>query len=372
MNPLIALGDFGQSPWLDFIDRDLISSGSLARLIQEDGIRGLTSNPAIFEKAFAGEAYVADIARLGASGVAAEAIYETLAIEDVRAAADALAPVYSESGGRDGFVSLELAPVWAHDRMATVAEAQRLWARIDRPNAMIKVPGTPAGIEAVEEVIAAGINVNVTLLFACDAYDAAADAHWRGLERRLASGQEIRGIASVASFFVSRIDTAVDARIDDLLRRASPGAQAGLAALRGQAAIANARLAYDQFRALRASTRWRQLEKQGAQPQRLLWASTGTKNPAYRDVVYVEELVGPETVNTLPLPTLTAFRDHGRVRASLSEPAASLEVMDAIAAAGVDFPKVTDELLVDGLHLFSTAFDRMLAAVVATARGPSP
>lgn len=354
MNPLRQLEEYGQSAWLDAIRRSLMTSGTLGRLIGEDGISGVTSNPSIFEKAITGsDDYAAQLRELRAQGRSAVQTYEQLAVEDVQLAADALRPVHLRSQGRDGYVSLEVSPHLARDTDGTIAEARRLWRSVGRANLMIKVPGTPQGMPAVEALIAEGLNVNVTLLFSRAAYRDAAEACLRGLERRQANAAPLAGVASVASFFVSRIDTLIDARLG-----------ARHTALRGKAAVANAKLAYRDFRALVAGERWRRVARDGAMPQRLLWASTSTKNPAYRDVVYVEELIGPQTVNTLPAATLEAFRDHGVLRSSLEEDVAGAEAaMRAIEAAGIDFDAVTGELLEEGLRLFAHSFDALLSSV---------
>jgi len=365
MNPLKQLEGYGQSPWLDYIQRSLLTGGGLRRLIEDDGVKGVTSNPSIFEKAIAGSNdYREGMRELRRKGFPSQHIYELLAIEDVRLAADELRPVYEATARRDGYVSLEVSPHLARDTASTVEEARRLWRSVARPNLLIKVPGTPEGIPAVEALIAEGVNVNVTLLFSRGAYRDAADAYLRGLERRAASGADISGVASVASFFVSRIDTNVDAKLDALIAAAAPGGRARLEGLHGKAAIANAKLAYRLFQDLTATARWKRLVRAGAMPQRLLWASTSTKNPAYRDVIYVEELIGPDTVNTMPTATIQAFRDHGVARASLQEDVAGAEsVMRELDNAGIAFNGVADELLVEGVRLFSQAFDSLLATV---------
>jgi transaldolase len=355
-NPLRLLAAQGQSVWLDYIRRDLIEGGGLARLVREDGLAGVTSNPAIFEKAIAGSR---DYDRLLAAVLAETrdpvAVYERLAVRDIQDAADALRPAYDAAGGRDGFVSLEVSPRLAHDTAGTVAEARRLWAAVGRPNAMIKVPGTPAGVPAFAQLIGEGINVNVTLLFSRDAYRRVAEAYIAAIEGRAAHHREFGRIASVASFFVSRIDTAVDKLL---------GARGAPKALLGKAAIANAKLAYQTYLELFASPRWRSLAAKGAQPQRVLWASTSTKNPDYRDVMYAEELIGADTVNTLPPATLEAFRDHGRVRGSLTEDVAGAQrAMDELAAAGISMDEVTAKLLDEGVQLFADAFDQLLGAI---------
>ncbi len=364
MSPFLACHHHGQSIWLDFIRRELLVSGGLQALIDE-GIRGLTSNPAIFEKAIAGstdydDALAAQV-RAGESDVAV--LFEQLAIEDIRKAADVFMPLYQQSQGQDGFVSLEVSPHIAMDTAATVADARRLWKAVDRPNLMIKVPGTAPGALAVRQLIGEGINVNVTLLFSRAAYRAVADAYIEGLETFAASGGDPARVASVASFFISRIDSAVDAEIDRRVAAAGDGA-ADLAALKGQVAIANAKLAYRDYQQLSQSSRWQALLARGARPQRLLWASTGTKNPAYRDVLYVEQLIGADTVNTIPPATMDAFRDHGGVDDTLT---AKVDGADAVIAqvAALDLPldAITDQLVTDGIQLFVDAHDQLLAAV---------
>ena len=303
--PLAALAGVGTSMWLDSLSRAMIKRGELERLVRERGVVGVTANPAIFEKAISGGSeYDEPLAALADAGLDAVTAYEALAVEDVRAAADVLRSVYDESEGLDGYASLEVAPDLAHDADATFASALDLWRRLDRPNVMIKIPGTPAGVEAIRRATAAGINVNVTLLFSVEAYAHVADAYLSGLEERVARGEPIRDVVSVASFFVSRVDTAVDRRLAEL----------GREDLRGRAAIANARVAFARFRELFAGDRFGALAEHGARVQRPLWASTGVKDERYRDTMYVEELAGPDTVDTMPLPTLEAFADHGDAR----------------------------------------------------------
>jgi len=369
-NPLRGLGELGQSVWLDYIRRDLVQSGELARLVAQDGVRGLTSNPAIFEKAMAGGAEYADaISAAARANRNAKTVYETLAIEDIRAAADVMMTVFDSSAGADGFVSLEVSPALANDTQGTFAEARRLWRAVARPNLMIKVPGTPAGIPAIRQLIGEGISVNVTLLFACSAYEAAAEAYLSGLEALAASGGKVARTASVASFFVSRIDSAVDALLDARIAAADTAQGQKLKSLLGEVAIANAKLAYASFTKMRAGERWKKLASAGARPQRLLWASTGTKNPAYSDVLYVEELIGPDTVNTLPPATLDAFRDHGKVRNSLGEDLAGAQaVLAELQHAGISLDEVTGRLLEEGVVLFADAFDKLLAALEARLR----
>jgi len=370
MNPLEELQHYGQSVWLDYIRRSLIDSGELARLIAEDGLRGVTSNPAIFEKAIAGSSdYASALDDLASRrDLDAKTLYETLAIGDVQAAADVLRPLYETTGWRDGYVSLEVAPDLAHDPGGTLEEARRLWKAVDRANIMIKVPATAAGIAAVRQLIGEGINVNVTLLFAQEAYERVAEAYLAGLEDCAAAGGDLAGVASVASFFISRIDARADALIDARLTATSDSMErALLRSLRGRVAIANAKCTYQRFKELYASPRWRRLTERGATPQRLLWASTSTKNPSYRDVIYVEELIGPDTVNTIPPATFEAFRDHGRPRASLEEHLDEAhDTMRTLARVGISMKDVTDRLLDEGVALFVEAFTKLLEATHRT------
>lgn len=374
-NPIRALADYGQSVWLDYIQRDLIVGGGLQRLVEDDGVTGLTSNPSIFEKAIAGgTAYDDLLLPLAAKGLAAEAIYERLAVRDIQEAADVLRPVYDRSQRRDGFVSLEVSPRLAQQTETTISEAIRLWEMVDRPNLMIKVPATPAGIPAIRALIAEGVNVNVTLLFSRIYYEQAALAYMDGLEARVLRGQDLSTVSSVASMFVSRVDTAVD---DALCEKAKfrekmfPADAARLRQLKGKAAVANAKLAYRRYGELFSSERWRMLLAKGGWPQRLLWGSTGTKNPAYSDVLYVDELIGFETVNTLPPATLDAFRDHGRPRASLTESVAEAEeVVRTLIAEGISLHEITDQLLAQGVGLFAEAYDKLLAAIAERAARP--
>jgi len=358
-NPLVRLGALGQSPWYDFITRELIATGELRALISNDGLLGMTSNPTIFEKAIAGSAdYDDDIRRLAAEGRGAEEIFEALAIADVRAACDAFQPVYAKSGGADGLVSLEVSPTLARDAVATEAAARRLWAAVARPNLMIKIPGTAEGLGAIERCIADGINVNVTLLFSVSRHEAVMEAYLRGLERRAAAGQPLDHVASVASFFVSRVDTKVDPML---------GA-AGRGDLRGTIAIANACLAYAAFERVFQGPRWAKLSAHGARVQRPLWASTSTKDPALPDVYYVEALIAPQTVNTLPPETFVAYRDHGdpavRIAAGTATAAARLE---ALAAAGISLAVVTQELEAEGVDKFAASFQSLLSGIDAKA-----
>jgi transaldolase len=366
-NALKELAGLGQAIWLDYIRRNLITSGDLQRLIDEDGLKGMTSNPSIFEKAIVGGAeYAGDLERLRAGGhLDAMGIYEALAISDIQAAAGVLRSVYDETEGRDGYVSMEVSPYLARETESTIREARRLWKAVDRPNLMIKIPGTAEGLPAIRQAIGEGINVNITLLFAQERYEQVAEAFISGLEDLAASGGDLKRMASVASFFVSRIDTLVDSIVEQKLKSGDSAADKDLLqSIEGQVAIANARLTYQKYKEIVASPRWKALEDKGARTQRLLWASTSTKNPKYRDVMYVEELVGPDTVDTVPTNTLEAFRDHGRPRLSLEENVEQASrVMASLPKAGISMKDVTDKLVVDGVRLFSDAFDKLLAAV---------
>jgi transaldolase len=366
-NPLQALLGYGQSMWLDYIRRDLITSGSLKKMIAEDGLRGMTSNPAIFEKAIAESSLYDDMLKSLASraDVDTTARYEQIAIRDIQDAADALRPVYESSKFRDGYVSLEVSPLLAMKTQETIDEARRLWKTVNRPNVMIKIPGTPEGLPAIRRAIGEGINVNVTLLFAQEVYEKVAEAHIAGLEDLAKRGGNLRTIGGVASFFISRIDSLVDSMIDDKLKTTADAQQQTLLKnLKGKVAIANGKLTYLRYQRLFSGPRWQALAAQGAQTQRVLWASTSTKNPAYRDVMYVEELIGPDTVNTMPPATIDAFRDHGRLRNSLTEDVAGAQnVMDNLARAGISITEVTDKLTADGVKLFADAFHKLLAAV---------
>lgn len=366
-NPLQSLQSYGQSVWLDYIRRSLISSGELQHLINEDGLRGVTSNPAIFEKAIAGSIdYDSALPTIEQSQDRdAMLLYETLAIADIQAAADILKPIYEKTNRRDGYISLEVSPYLADDTQQTISEARRLWQEVDRSNLMIKVPATPAGIPAIQQLIGEGINVNVTLLFAQDVYEQVTNAYITGLELLAAKGGDISRIASVASFFVSRIDTAVDNLITTQLKTVTNIEQRDLLkGLLGKVAIANAKLTYQRYQTIFQSSRWQKLASQDAQTQRLLWASTGTKNPQYSDVRYVEELIGSDTVNTITPATLAAFRDHGQPRSSLTEgPDEAQATIANLQQAGISLQRVTDQLLAEGVQLFKDAFDQLLSAV---------
>src|SRR5580698_4263734 len=363
-NPLKALLAFGQSPWMDYIRRDLLTSGGLKKYIDNDGLRGMTSNPAIFEKAITGGNVYSDILNSpDARELDAKGLFEKIAIRDVQDACDIFKTVYVESKRRDGYVSLEVSPDLANDTQATIEEVRRLWKSVDRPNVMIKVPATPEGIPAIRQLLEDGLNINITLLFAQSAYEKVAEAYTAALEARTAKGQDISHIASVASFFVSRIDTLIDSKLDGLEKTATGPQKQLLDSLHGKIAIANAKLTYRKYQELVAAPRWKALAAKGAQTQRLLWASTSTKNPKYRDVLYVEELIGADTVDTIPPATFDAFRDHGKLRNSLTEDLnAARTTMDNLAKAGISMKEVTDKLLVDGVKLFSDAFKQLLDA----------
>jgi transaldolase len=359
-NPLVRLGALGQSPWYDFITRDLVTSGELARLIAEDGLLGMTTNPTIFEKAIAGSGMYDDaIRRHAAEGQSPGQVFEALAVADVRAACDHFRPVYDRTSGRDGFVSIEVAPTLANDTEATVEEAERLWGAVGRPNAMIKIPGTRAGLPAVTRCIADGINVNVTLLFSVQRYEEVISAYEAGLELRAKRGLPLDRIASVASFFVSRVDSKVDPMLD---RAGDP------AGLRGRIAVANACLAYRTFERATAQPRWEALAARGARVQRPLWASTSTKDPRYPDLHYVEPLIAPRTVTTLPPETFAAYRDHGNPEVRIHAGIASAEgQLGRLADGGIDLPAVTAELEAEGVAKFAQSYQSLLAAVEAKA-----
>jgi transaldolase/glucose-6-phosphate isomerase len=364
-NPLKGLLAYGQSPWMDYIRRDLLTSGELKKYIDNDGLRGMTSNPAIFEKAIVGSKLYADILTSpDAKKLTSKGLFDKIATRDVQDACDIFKPIYSETKRRDGYVSHEVSPDLAGDTKATIEEARRLWKTVNRPNVMIKIPATPEGIPAIRQTLEEGLNINITLLFAQSAYEQVAEAYLSALEARAAKGQDISHIASVASFFVSRIDTLVDSIIDEKLKTASKASQKSLLeSLRGKIAIANARLTYKKYQELFGGPRWKALAAKGAQTQRLLWASTSTKNPNYRDVLYVEELIGADTVDTIPPATFDAFRDHGKLRPSLTENVeGAAKTMADLAKAGISMKEVTDKLLVDGVQLFSDAFTQLLAA----------
>lgn len=364
-NPIQAIEAVGQSIWMDNLARDLLVSGELQRLIAERGILGITSNPAIFEKAIVGnQIYDADIETGIRAGKSVEAIYETLVFEDIQRACDILMPVYESSQGLDGYVSIEVPPTIATDTESTISEAKRYFAALDRPNVMIKIPGTPEGLPAVEAVIAAGINVNVTLLFSVQSYVDTAWAYIRGLEARHAAGEDVSQIASVASFFLSRIDSNIDAQLDAKIAATEDSdLQATLAGIKGKVAIANAKIAYQKYKEICETERWQTLVAAGAKVQRLLWASTGTKNPDYSDVMYVDELVGPDTVNTLPPATIEACADHcdvaSRIESDVEGAYALIESLSS-PSVGIDLDAVMDDLLADGIDKFVKPYGVLL------------
>ena len=368
MSKLSELGAKGCAPWLDFVDRKFLEAGGLEKLVKEDGLTGVTSNPSIFEKAMGhGDAYDASLAEVDGQNPDAATIdrYEALAIQDIKAAAETLRPVYDRLQTKDGYVSLEVSPYIADDTDATIAEAEKLWHAVDHPNLMIKIPGTLAGGPAISATIAKGINVNVTLLFALDAYIRVAEAYATGLEERVRQGQPIDGIASVASFFVSRIDSMIDKEIDRRVSKNDPEAEA-LTRLRGKVAIANAKMAYQWFLDFETSDRWQALAAKGAQPQRLLWASTGVKDKAYRDTLYVDTLIGRDTVNTMPPATMDAFRERGTVADTLNDGVdEARQVLADAERLGLNLTGVTDTLVAEGVASFAKAFDDLLGSIAA-------
>jgi transaldolase/glucose-6-phosphate isomerase len=367
MNPVKALENHGQAVWLDFLARGFVAKGDLKRLIDTDGVKGVTSNPSIFEKAIgSSDEYDSPIGRALTAGDRPVAdLFEQLAVEDIQHAADVLRPVYDDLNGNDGFVSLEVSPYLAMDTKGTVAEAKRLWKDVHRKNLMIKVPATPQGLPAIERLIGEGISVNITLLFAQAVYRDVVEAYLKGLEKYVAKGGDPSHVASVASFFVSRIDTMVDKQFDERITKANdPSEKERLAGLKGKVAIANAKLAYQDYKRLFAGERWEKLAAKGAKPQRLLWASTGTKNKDYSDVLYVEELIGPNTVNTVPPATLDAFRDHGKIRNSLEENVEDARhVLDELERSGISLDAITTQLVKDGVKQFADAADKLYGAV---------
>jgi transaldolase len=366
-NPLLALFAQGQSLWLDYITRDLVRGGELRRMIEQDGIRGETSNPTIFQQAIAaGNAYDEQIRELVPAGKDAGQIFDALAIKDIQDACDLFRPLYDQTNCGDGYVSIEVSPGLAHDTSGTIAEARRLWAAVNRPNVMIKVPGTAEGAPAVEQLLSEGININITLLFSLENHERVIWSFINGLEARAAAGQPVAGIASVASFFVSRVDTLVDKLLEAKIAQAAgdPARQERLRALLGKVAIANAKLAYARFQAIFGSDQFQKLKAQGASVQRVLWASTSTKNPAYRDVRYMEELIGPDTINTAPLKTIEAFKDHGQVRRSIDEHVDEARaVLAALAEVGIDYNAVTKQLEDEGVDSFAKSYAELIAGV---------
>src|SRR6201747_227069 len=367
MNPVKALENHGQAVWLDFLARGFVAKGDLKALIDSDGVKGVTSNPAIFEKAIgSADEYDGPIGQALKKGDRSIAeLFEHLAIEDIQNPADVLRPVYDQLKGDDGFVSLEVSPYLAMDTKGTIAEAERLWKEVGRNNLMVKVPATPEGLPAIEHLIGEGISINITLLFSQKVYVQVAEAYLAGLEKYVGGGGDPSHVASVASFFVSRIDSAVDKQLDDKIAKANdPTEKERLTALKGKVAIANAKLAYQDYKSLFSGTRWEKLVAKGAKPQRLLWASTGTKNKDYSDVLYVEELIGPNTVNTVPPGTLDAFRDHGKPRDSLEENIEDARrVLEELEMSGISLDAITAELVRDGVKQFADAADKLYGAV---------
>jgi len=364
-NPLKQLGTLGQSIWLDYIRRDLIASGRLRRLIEDDGLRGMTSNPSIFEKAIAdSHDYDEDIRAMALKGKDTEAIYETLSQSDVQSAADVFRPLYDRTNGKDGYVSLEVNPHLAHDTNGTMKEARRLWAALNRPNVFIKVPATADGLPAIQQLISEGINVNVTLLFGLPRYRQVAEAYIAGIEARAAQGKPVTHVASVASFFISRIDALVDPLLEKLI--AQGGKEADLAKeARGHVAIASAKAAYQIYKEIFSNGRFKKLAVQGARAQRLLWASTGAKNPDYSDVKYIEALIGPDTVNTAPLETLDAYRDHGEPKARLEQDVTEAHrVLELLPDLGISIDNVTRHLEDEGVEKFNKPFDKLMETLV--------
>ena len=372
-NPLQLLPDYGQSIWLDYMRRDLLASGGLRRLIAEDGLRGMTSNPSIFEKAIVeSHDYDADIQAMIREGKSEKEIYEALSQHDVQTAADEFRSLYDRTNGNDGYVSLEVNPHLAHDTNGTLQEARRLWGALNRPNVFIKVPATAAGLPAIQQLISEGINVNVTLLFGLPRYRQVAEAYLAGIEVRAAQGKPLKHVASVASFFVSRIDTLVDSFFGKII--AHGGTKADLATkLRGQVAIASAKLAYQIYREIFESDRFKKVATQGARAQRLLWASTGTKNPDYSDVKYIDALIGADTVNTVPVETLNAFRAHGVPQARLEHDVAFARwVMECLPGLGIRIDNVTEQLESEGVEKFNQPFDQLLATLTKASPGIRP
>jgi len=366
-NPLKDLINFGQAVWLDYIRRDLLTTGELKRMIDNDGLRGMTSNPSIFEKAITGSNLYAqtlnDLEQR--KDLDAKGRYELLAIKDIQDAADIFRPVYEQTKFHDGYVSLEVSPYLAHKTDETIAEARRLWKTVARPNVMIKVPGTPEGIPAIQQLVGEGLNINVTLLFAFDVYVRVAEAYIAGLEQFVKNGGDPSRVASVASFFISRIDTLVDGEVEAKIKTTTnPADVTTLKNLLGKVAIANGKLTYQRYKQLFSGAKWDALAAKGAQTQRVLWASTSTKNPAYSDIYYVEELIGKDTVDTIPPATYDAFRDHGKPRASLEENVqAAQQTMQNLEKVGISMKAATDKLTEDGVKQFAGAFDTLLAAV---------
>jgi len=365
-NPLLQLKEYGQSVWYDNIDRAQLISGQFKKLLDEDGVVGVTANPTIFQKSIShGDAYDEQITQLIKAGKSTNEIYEALVITDVQTVADILRPIYDRTNRQDGFVSLEVSPDLAHNTEGTISEVRRFWKLVDRPNLLVKIPATPEGLPAIQQALTEGININITLIFAIDFYHKVTDAYLSALENRNAEGKDISHIASVASFFVSRVDTLVDQLLEDKIKATSDSAeQQKLKSLEGKAAIANARLVYQDFKRIFNTPRFETLKHSGAHVQRPLWASTSTKNPAYRDVLYAEELIGPNTVDTMPLETIENFRDHGRVRLSIEDniPQAKAELA-ALEEVGIHYDQVTQQLLDEGVQKFADSFHELFKGI---------
>lgn len=367
-NPLLQLKALGQSVWYDNIDRTQLVSGQFKRLLDEDGVVGVTANPTIFQKSIShGNAYDEQMNQLISEGKSTGEIYEALVIKDISTVADLLRPIYDGTSGQDGYVSLEVSPDLAHDTDGTISEVRRFWKMVDRPNLLIKIPATPEGIPAIRQALSEGININITLIFSMENYRQVADAYLSALEERNSEGKAITHMASVASFFVSRVDTLVDKLLEDKVKATSDSAeQQKLKSLEGKAAIANARLVYQEFKRIFSTPRFESLKHAGAHVQRPLWASTSTKNPAYRDVLYAEELIGPDTVDTMPLETIENFRDHGQVRYSIEDniPQARAELA-ALEAIGIHYDQVTQQLQDEGVQKFADSFHELFEGIAA-------
>ncbi len=367
-NPLLQLKALGQSVWYDNIDRAQLVSGQFKRLLDEDGVVGVTANPTIFQKSISqGNAYDEQMSQLISEGKSTGEIYEALVIKDITTVADLLRPIYDSTGGQDGYVSLEVSPDLAHDTEGTLSEVRRFWKMVDRPNLLIKIPATPEGIPAIRQALSEGININITLIFSIENYRQVADAYLSALEERNSEGKDISHMASVASFFVSRVDTLVDKLLEDKIKATNDSAeQQKLKSLEGKAAIANARLVYQEFKRIFSTPRFESLKHAGAHVQRPLWASTSTKNPAYRDVLYAEELIGPNTVDTMPLETIENFRDHGRVRYSIEDniPQARADLA-ALEAVGIHYDQVTQQLQDEGVQKFADSFHELFKGIEA-------
>ena len=371
-NPLLELKALGQSVWLDDIDRGQLLSGQFQRLIDEDGLSGATGNPTIFEHSITHDTtYDEQMQQLFREGKSAKEIYEALAMTDVRMVADLLRPRYERTDGQDGFVSIEVSPYLADDTAGTLDEVRRFWHMIDRPNLMVKIPSTPAGVPAIRQALAEGININITLIFSIENYRQVVEAYFGALEERSTKGQDIRRMASVASFFVSRVDVLVDKLLEDKMKATSEPTRQQLKALQGKIAIANARLVYQEFKQLFSGPRFQTLKQRGARVQRPLWASTSTKNPAYRDVLYAEELIGPDTVDTMTLTTIEHFREHGRVRLSVEDQLSEAEAyLAAIGNVGISYEQVTRQLQEEGVQRFADSFDKLFQCIDSKRKAP--